>query len=110
MAPQFKATFVNNNHYNVQEHNNADDAMPLVGQKNGMKLADLRGADYDDEHWEPLLDQLTVDEMKEMIAIAGYSTAAASSVGKVATVDCDGPAAINNNFTGVGSLGRSPSS
>lgn len=69
------------------------------------KLADLRGGEYDDERWEKLLDQLTVDEMKEMIAIAGYSTAAASSVGKVATVDCDGPAAINNNFTGVGSLG-----
>lgn len=27
------------------------------------------------------------------------------SVGKVATLDFDGPAAINNNFTGVGSMG-----
>ena len=40
-----------------------------------------------------------------MIAMAGYQTAAMDSVGKVATLDFDGPAAINNNFTGVGSIG-----
>ena len=47
-----------------------------------------------------ILDQLTVDEMANMIAMAGYQTAAMDSVGKVATLDFDGPAAINNNFTG----------
>ncbi len=50
-------------------------------------------------------NQLTVDEMANMIAMAGYQTAAMDSVGKVATLDFDGPAAINNNFTGVGSIG-----
>ena len=35
----------------------------------------------------------------------GFQTSAASSVGKVMTVDCDGPASINNNFTGTGSIG-----
>lgn len=43
--------------------------------------------------------------MANMIAMAGYQTAAMDSVGKVATLDFDGPAAINNNFTGVGSIG-----
>ena len=65
----------------------------------------MRDADYDDPRWEKLLDQLTVDEMANMIAMAGYQTAAMDSVGKVATLDFDGPAAINNNFTGVGSIG-----
>ncbi|MDD7636534.1 MAG: glycoside hydrolase family 3 N-terminal domain-containing protein, partial [Clostridiales bacterium] len=37
--------------------------------------------------------------------IGGYQTSAAGSVGKVMTVDCDGPASINNNFTGMGSIG-----
>lgn len=82
-----------------------DDVMPVTGAKNDMKLADLRDADYDDPRWETLLDQLTVDEMAEMIAMAGYQTGAMESVGKVGTLDFDGPAAINNNFTGVGSMG-----
>jgi beta-glucosidase len=43
--------------------------------------------------------------MKELIAMGGYETTAASSVGKIMTVDCDGPASINNNFTGQGSIG-----
>ncbi len=102
---EWKAKFVNNSNYNVSEHNDPNDAMPVTGAKNGMQLVDLRGADYDDPRWETLLDQLQVSEMKEMIALAGFSTLAAPSVGKVATTDCDGPAAINNNFTGVGSLG-----
>ncbi len=39
------------------------------------------------------------------IALGGYQTQAVDSVDKYATNDCDGPAAINNNFTGVGSVG-----
>ena len=81
------------------------DVMPTTGADNGLTLADMRDADYDDPRWEKLLDQLTVDEMTNMIAMAGYQTAAMDSVGKVATLDFDGPAAINNNFTGVGSIG-----
>ena len=57
------------------------------------------------EKWDTLLDQLTVSDMDTMIALGGYQTSAASSVGKVMTVDCDGPASINNNFTGTGSIG-----
>ena len=79
--------------------------MPVTGADNGLTLADLRGADYDDERWDELLDQLTVDDMSNMIALSGYQTPAMDSVGKVATVDADGPAAINNNFTGAGSIG-----
>ena len=84
---------------------NDEDVMPTTGTDNGLTLADMRDADYDDPRWEKLLDQLTVDEMANMIAMAGYQTAAMDSVGKVATLDFDGPAAINNNFTGVGSIG-----
>ena len=84
---------------------NDEDQMPVTGAKNGLTLADLRDADYDDPRWEQLLDQLTVEEMSEMIAMAGYQTGAIESVGKAATLDFDGPAAINNNFTGAGSIG-----
>ena len=100
-----KATFLNNSNYNPEDYNNDSDEMPTTGAKNGIKLADLRGVDYDDAQWDSLLDELTISDMDTMIAIGGYQTSAASSVGKIMTVDCDGPASINNNFTGIGSVG-----
>lgn len=105
MSDEAKATFLNNSNYNPEDYNNDSDEMPTTGANNGIKLADLRGVDYDDAQWDSLLDELTISDMDTMIAIGGYQTSAASSVGKIMTVDCDGPASINNNFTGVGSVG-----
>ena len=105
LSADYKATFRNISNYDPTEYNNETDAMPVTGQNNGIKLADLRGADYDDPKWEQLLDELTVSEMNELIALGGFQTIAIDSIGKLGTVDCDGPASINNNFTGVGSIG-----
>ena len=103
MPEEDKAQFTNNSNWVPEE--DADAQMPTTGADNGLELADLRGLEYDDEQWDLLLDQMTVDEMNELIALGGYQTAPADSVGKVQTTDCDGPASINNNFTGVGSIG-----
>lgn len=103
MPESDKAKFVNNSNFNVDDYTDENDEMPTTGASNGLKLVDLRGADYDDAQWDSLLDEMTVTEMNEIIALGGYSTSAAGSISKVRTTDCDGPAAINNNFTGVGS-------
>lgn len=105
MPAEYKDTFYNNNNYVPEDHNNPDDVMPTTGAKNGLALADLRGKSYDDPQWDTLLDQLTVADMNTMISLGGYQTAPVASVGKIQTVDCDGPASINNNFTKQGSLG-----
>ena len=105
MPEEKKAVFINNGNYDPTEHNNAGDVMPTTGAKNGVKLADLRGVDYDDSKWDTLLDQLTIAEMDNLIALGGFQTQTVASVSKVGTVDCDGPASINNNFTGKGSVG-----
>ena len=105
MSDEAKAAFLNNGNYDPNNYNNADDVMPTTGAKNGLTLADLRGEDYDDPQWDSLLDQMTVSEMDTLIAIGGYQTSAINSIGKVQTIDCDGPASINNNFTGKGSIG-----
>lgn len=106
MPEEQKSTFVVDTvNYNPEDYNDESDEMPTTGAKNGLKLADLRGLDYDDPQWDKLLDQLTVTEMDNLIALGGYTTASISSVNKVMTVDCDGPASINNNFTGTGSIG-----
>lgn len=105
MSDDLVAQYHLNSNFDYTTYINEDDEMPVTGADNGLTLADLRGADYDDERWDELLDQLTVDDMSNMIALSGYQTPAMDSVGKVATVDADGPAAINNNFTGAGSIG-----
>lgn len=105
LTDEYKNEFLYFGNYKAEEHNDDADEMPTTGADNKIKLSELRGVDYDDPKWDDLLDELTVDEMKELVAIGGYSTAAADSVGKTSTIDCDGPASINNNFTGVGSIG-----
>lgn len=105
LSEEYKATFFNNSNYNPEDHNNPEDVMPVTEAKNGLKLVDFRGRDYDDAEWQKLVEQLSVKEMDTMIAIGGYQTSAASSVEKVQTIDCDGPASINNNFTKAGSIG-----
>ena len=105
MSDELKASFINNDNYDPNEYNNADDVMPTTGASNGLQLVDMRGVDYDDPQWDTFLDQLTINDMDTLIALGGYQTAAVPSIGKVQTYDCDGPASINNNFTGVGSVG-----
>ncbi len=105
MSDAYKATYFNETNYDPTVYNNDADVMPTTGAKNGVKLADLRGVDYDDAKWDSLLDELTVSEMNTLIALGGYETSAVDSIDKVMTYDCDGPASINNNFTGQGSIG-----
>ena len=105
MNEEDKATFINNSNYDPNNYNNADDVMPTMGADNGLALVDMRGVDYDDAQWDTFLDQMTMADMAELIAMGGYQTAPISSIGKVQTYDCDGPASINNNFTGQGSIG-----
>ena len=77
------------------------DEMPTQGAKGDLKLADLRGASYDDERWESLIDQMTTDELVNVVNLGGWQTAPADSVGKLGTTDCDGPAGLSNFITGV---------
>ena len=105
MPAEAKATFYNNSNYDPNDFNNPDDVAPTTGAKNGLKLADLRGVDYNDSKWDDLLDEMSIDDLQQTIGFGGYQTAAVDSIGKVRTNDCDGPASINNNFTGVGSVG-----
>ena len=109
MSDEAKAEFVNNSNYLTEEMTAADEdpdaEYPTTGADNGLELVDLRGLDYDDETWDLLLDQLTIEEMNSLTSLGGYQTAAIDSIGKYRTNDCDGPGSINNNFTGEGSVG-----
>ena len=93
---ELEGEVLGNGTYDPTIYNDPEDEMPTTGADNGLELYDLRGASYDDPRWEDLLDQVTVDEMVELIAYGGHQTAAVDSVGKIRTMDTDGPAGVNS--------------
>ena len=47
--------------------------------------------DYNDERWDELLDQITVEEMLNMFNNGGFKTMNIASINKPATLESDGP-------------------
>jgi len=105
MPEEYVAGYHLNANYDPMAYVDPAAEMPTTGAAGDLTIYDVRGLDYDDPTWDTLLDQLTVEEMAATIALSGYQTPAIPSIGKVQNVDSDGPAAINNNFTGAGSIG-----
>ena len=87
--------------YDPTVFDNPDDEMPVTGAKNGMNLKDFVGVSYDDESWNLLLDQMTFEDMANMVNLGGFQTAAVDSVGKVLTLDSDGTSGLNDWYIGV---------
>ena len=65
--------------------------MPVLGAKNGMKLYDMIGKDFDDPDWQKLLDQLTFDELVSMIGDSFHWRMPIKSVEAPGTRDENGP-------------------
>lgn len=81
---------------------NDPEAEPITtGEKNGLKLKDLAGLDFDDPKWDLLLNQMTVDEMNQMTGKAGWGIIQISSVGNPYCKEIDGPAGLNGLVDGV---------
>lgn len=79
-----------------------DAEMPTTGANNGLSLAMFREVDAADPSWDDLLDQLTAEEMYNLVRVGGYQTQAVGSVSAPATVCVDGPAYVGNaGTTGV---------
>ena len=77
---------------------------PTWGASNGLKVADngiinefgeKLGKDYNDPDWERLLDQLSIEEVVNMIG-GYYGSKALPSIGKPALADVDGPSQIKS--------------
>ena len=66
----------------------------------GTMLADMQGADYDDERWYELLNRITTDEMLSLHNNGGFQTVGIDSIGKSQTWDSDGPAGWVNFVVG----------
>ncbi len=88
-------------YYDSTKYDKAEDEMPTTGADNGVKAADLTGKDYDDEMWEQLLDELTVEEMINLVNLGGFQTVAVDSIGKKQTLDSDGTSGLNDWYIQV---------
>ena len=87
--------------YDSTKYDNPDDEMPTTEADNGVKAGDLTGKDYDDPMWEDLLDELSVDDMINMVNLGGFQTVAVKSIDKVGTQDSDGTSGLNDWYIGV---------
>ncbi|QWW19277.1 glycoside hydrolase family 3 C-terminal domain-containing protein [Schaalia sp. 19OD2882] len=104
LPEEYVDSFYSQVNYDPKKFDKDSDTMPTTGAAGEIVLADLHGAAWEDPKWDQLLDRLTVEEMNELIANGGYQTTAVPSIGKVQNLDVDGPMALKNNFTGVGSI------
>ncbi|MBQ3795169.1 MAG: glycoside hydrolase family 3 C-terminal domain-containing protein [Butyrivibrio sp.] len=68
--------------------------MPTTGASNGLSLVMLKDVAVDDTQWDMLLDELTAEEMYNLVRVGGYQTQTVNSVSAPSTVDVDGPANV----------------
>ncbi len=80
---------------------NALDSYPEIklGAKNDINFYAMKGIAYDDEKWNALLENLTLDELNDLFSNGGYGTVALNSISKPETKEYDGPMRILNMFT-----------
>lgn len=73
----------------------------IIFANNGLTFADMQGAAYDDPRWERLLQQLSVEEMADLIGRAGYKTVEIPSIKKLESTEVEGPAGMNSFMNGI---------
>lgn len=75
-------------------------AKPITtGAQNGLTVKDVAGTDYTNstfaEKWNKLLDQMSLDDMTNLITKSMYSTVAVDSIGLAATTHSEGPQGVS---------------
>lgn len=78
-----------------------DTSVPLVMNTEILTIF----TDYDSEYWDLLLNQLTADEIKDLIGKGNFQTIGLYSLGKPRAEDKDGPSGFNNNVSSPGKAG-----
>jgi len=79
-----------------------DMAFPTMNAKNGLKLVQMIGLDYNDPKWEQLLDQMSFQDMVSLIGDAFHWTMPVESVQAPGTRDENGPQGLTVTLFGSG--------
>lgn len=72
----------------------ADAELPTYGAANGLSLIMLRGESYDAETWDDLLDQMTWEDQRNLVMLAGYGSKGIASVSLPEIKTQDGPTGV----------------
>ena len=74
----------------------------LRGQNkdNKLQFKDFKNAEWDDPRWEDLIDQMSIQDLEDIVDQGSFKTAKIDSIGKAATTDYDGPGAAFHSGTG----------
>lgn len=75
------------------------DAANRTADKYSVVLSDLIGADADDARYQELVEQLTLQELAELVNIGGFNSVGISYIGKPYSRDTDGPKGWTGNYT-----------
>lgn len=87
-----------NDLYEIKEQGDTESV--TFGADNGLTLADLKGADLDDERWSELMDQITLEDCMIRTGFGGTSTKPIESISSPEAVQNDGPNGINSYTLG----------
>ena len=70
------------------------------GQDGDLHIIDMKGVDFDDERWEQLLSQITLEEACTFIQLGGSGIEPIASIDLIGGLDADGPNGILDAFGG----------
>lgn len=89
-------------HQDPDDYDKSDYTMPTFGKvvDDPLTLVQLRGADYNDDRWDDLLDQMTKEEAIKLVVIGGFSTQGVPSIAYLGSSDADGPAGYSGAMVG----------
>lgn len=88
--------------FKYKPSNDTDTSKFKVEQKKTLNLASMVGADFNDSHWDELLDQMSLDEL--MTVVARACKAAVVSIDKPLNYLKDGTQTIAGNASSGGGL------
>lgn len=77
---------------------------PVVSTENDktgkLTVAMMKDVDYDDPLWDTLIQQMSVEELDNLVRVGGYGTVGVDSIQLPATTDKDGTAGISSTLVG----------
>ena len=82
------------------EDNQIDEDLPETSVDNGLDFMDFKNAAWDDPRWEDLLDQLSIQDLEDLVDQGSFKTAKITRINKAGTTDYDGPGAAFHSGTG----------
>lgn len=100
MTDEIKANYTSRITFDASKYDDPNQEMPTTGANNHLTIRDMVGRSYDDPDWEKLLDQMTLSELKNIVANGGFHVLEIDSIGLSLSLETDGPTAVNSFFTG----------